>query len=75
MAEHTPGPLDPAVLAEQVRELANDAHRVLNAPVPSNPEIDDLAERVGHIQDQIRGYPFNELACWLDSVRQIIEAT
>jgi hypothetical protein len=75
MPEHTPGPLDPALLAEEVRELAHDAHRVLNSPLPKTPEIDTLAERVGRLQDQIRGYPFNELACWLDNVRQIIDAT
>jgi hypothetical protein len=75
MSQNTPGLLDPAVLAEEVRELASDAHRVLKAPLPHPPEIDDLAERVGRLQDQIRGYPFNELAGWLDNVRQIIEAT
>ena len=75
MLDHTPGPLDPAALAEDVRELANDAHRVLNAPSPVTPEIDALAQRVAHLQHQIRGYPFDELACWLDNVRQIIEAT
>jgi hypothetical protein len=75
MAQYTPDRLDPALLAEEVRELANDAHRVLNAPDPAAPEIDDLAERVGRLQDQIRGYSFNQLACWLDNVRQIIEAT
>ena len=75
MADQIPVPLDPAALAENVRELANDAHRVLNAPIPVTPEIDALAERVAYLQDQIRGYPFDELACWLDNVRQIIEAT
>jgi hypothetical protein len=74
MAQHTPGRLDPALLAEEVRDLANDARRVLYAPVPAAPEIDDLAARVDRLQDQIRGYSFNQLACWLDSVRQIIEA-
>jgi len=74
MPDHTPGPLDPAALAENVRELANDAHRVLNDPAPVTPEIDALAQRVAYLQDQIRGYPFDELACWLDNVRQIIEA-
>jgi hypothetical protein len=74
MENPTPGLLDPAALAESVRELANDAHRVLNAPSPQTPQIDALAERVVYLQDQIRGYPFDELACWLDSVRQIIEA-
>ena len=75
MLQNTPGPLDPAALADEVRELAYDAHRVLNAPLPDSPEMDELAERVGRLQQQIRGYPFNELAGWLDNVRQIIEAT
>jgi hypothetical protein len=75
MAQHTPGLLDPARLAEEVRELAVDAHRVLNAPVPPAPEIDDLAQRVSRLQVQIRGYRFKRLARWLDNVRQIIEAT
>jgi hypothetical protein len=75
MAQYTPGLLDPARLAEEVRELAADAHRVLNEPVPPTPEIDDLAERVSRLQAQIRGYRFNRLARWLDNVRRIIEAT
>ncbi len=75
MSDQTPGSLDPAALADEVRELANDAHRVLNTPAPKLPEIDALAERVAYLQDQIRGYPFSELSCWLDNVRQIIEAT
>jgi hypothetical protein len=75
MAEHTPGPLDPAALADEVRELATDAHRVLNEPTPENLEIDALTQRVLSLQDQIRGYPFDELACWLENVRQIIEST
>ena len=75
MPDYISGPLDPAALAEDVRELAHDAHRVLNSPSPVIPEIDALAERVASLQDQIRGYPFDELACWLDNVRQIIEAT
>jgi hypothetical protein len=75
MLDFTPGPLDPAALAEDVRELANHAHRVLNDPAPLVPEMDALAQRVANLQDQIRGYPFDELACWLDNVRQIIEAS
>jgi hypothetical protein len=75
MALNPPGQLDPAALAEEVRELANDAHRVLNAPAPEGPEIDALAHRVASLQDQIRDYPFAELACWLDNVRQIIEGS
>jgi hypothetical protein len=68
-------PLDPAILADEVRDLANDAHRVLNAPTQEVPEIHDLSRRVAHLQDRIRGYPFDELASWLDNVRQIIEST
>jgi hypothetical protein len=73
MSDQTLGPLDPAALAEEVRELANDAHRVLNTLATEIPEIDALTERIAHLQAQIRGYPFDELACWLDNVRQIIE--
>lgn len=73
MIDRTIGPLDPANLAEEVRDLANDAHRVLNAPVCEIPAIDDLSRRIAHLQDQIRGYRFNDLACWLDNVRQKIE--
>jgi hypothetical protein len=75
MLEKPLGPLDPAVLADEVRGLANDAHRVLSSPTNEIPEIDDLSRRVSHLQDQIRGYPFADLAIWLDSVRQIIETT
>jgi hypothetical protein len=74
MFETPLGLLDPAVLAEEVRGLANDAHRVLSSPTNEIPEIHDLSRRVTHLQDQIRGYPFEELATWLDNVRQIIEA-
>jgi hypothetical protein len=74
MSEQSPGPLDPVALAAEVRDLANDAHRVLNAPCNEIQEVDDLSRRVTHLQDQIRGYPFDELSCWLDSVRQIIES-
>jgi hypothetical protein len=66
--------LDPAALADEVRDLASDAHRVLNAPTTGNPEIEALTQRIAYLQDQIRGYPFDELASWLDNVRQIIES-
>jgi hypothetical protein len=75
MEEKPLGQLDPAVLAEEVRGLAHDARRVLSSPADEFPEIDDLSRRVTHLQDQIRGYPFGELATWLDNVRQIIEAS
>jgi hypothetical protein len=75
MNEPSPGPLDPAVLAEEIRDLAHDAHRVLKDRSPEVPEIDDLSRRIAHLQDQIQGYPFDELACWLDNVRQIVEST
>jgi len=75
MLDQTNGALDPAALAEEVRDLANDAHRVLNSPTPETHDIDDLSRRVADLQGQIRGYPFDELACWLDNVRQIIDAT
>jgi hypothetical protein len=75
MCAPTEGSLDPAALAAEVRDLASDAHRVLHAPASEPLEIDALSRRIDHLQDQIRGYSFNELACWLDNVRQIIEAT
>jgi hypothetical protein len=75
MLEKPTGLLDPAVLAEEVRELANDAHRVLSAPTTEVLEIDDLSRRIAYLQDQIRGYPFDELASWLDNVRQIVESS
>jgi hypothetical protein len=75
MQSNTPGRLDPATLADEVRELANDAHRVLNSPTPDIPAIEALADRVASLQDQIRGHPFDDLSCWLDSVRELIDAT
>jgi hypothetical protein len=73
MIDPTPRPLDPAVLAKEVRDLAHEAHRVLNAPAIEVLEIDDLSRRIASLQEQIRGYSFNSLACWLDNVRQRIE--
>jgi hypothetical protein len=70
----TTAPLDPAPLADEVRDLAATAHRVLNAPTYEPAEVEDLARRIAHLQDQIRGYPFDELASWLDNVRMIIDA-
>jgi hypothetical protein len=69
------GPLDPVFLADEVRDLASEAHRVLSSPTTEVLEIDDLSRRIAHLQDQIRDYRFDELACWLDNVRQIIEST
>ena len=73
MIDPTPRPFDPAVLAEEVRDLAQKAHRVLNASAIEALEIDDLSRRIAFLQEQIRGYPFDALACWLDNVRQRIE--
>ena len=73
MSENSNGPLDPAALADDVRELAHDAHRVLNSPTTEDVAIEDLSRRIDLLKDQIRGYPFNELSSWLDNVRQIIE--
>src|SRR3954470_1184740 len=67
--------LDPAFLAEEVRDLANTAHRVLNTPATESVEIDDLSRRIAHLQHQIRGYPFDELANWLDNVRLLVETS
>jgi len=74
MIDPTPGPLDPPVLAEEDRDLATHAHRALNDPAPEIPEIDELSRRIAHLQYQIRGYPFEQLASWLDNVRQIVES-
>jgi hypothetical protein len=74
MSEKTSGQLDPAALADEVRDLAQDAHRVLNSPTTEDVAIEDLSRRIDLLKDQIRGYPFNELSSWLDNVRQIIDA-
>ncbi len=75
MLDRTDGLMDPAVLADEVRDLAIDAHRVLNAPTTENRDIADLSRRIAHLQGQIRGSSFDELAGWLASVRQRVEAT
>jgi hypothetical protein len=74
MLDRTSGLLDPAALADEVRDLAIDTHRVLKARTPEGREIAELSRRIASLQGQIRGYSFDELACWLDSVRQIVEA-
>jgi hypothetical protein len=74
MGDQSTGPLDPAVLAQEVRALGNDAYRVLKRPGAEAVEVRALARRIAHLQDQIRGYPFVALACWLASVRQLVVA-
>jgi hypothetical protein len=75
MLDRTTGLLDPAALAEEVRVLAIDAHRVLNAPTPEVCDVANLSRRIAYLQGQIRGYRFDQLAGWLDSAQQIVEAT
>ncbi len=72
MVKSTLGPLDPAVLAEEVRDLAHDAHRYLKADPPEKPNAVELSRRLATLQHQIRGYPFEDLACWLENVQQLI---
>jgi len=73
MEDQSTGPLDPAVLAQDVRSVANDAYRVLKRPGAEAVEVRVLARRIAHLQDQIRGYPFVDLACWLANVRKLAE--
>jgi hypothetical protein len=75
MPEKSLGLLDPAALADEVRDLAHDAHRVLNTSPTEFREIDELSRRISCLQHQIRGYPFDELSCWLDNVRQLVESS
>jgi hypothetical protein len=74
MGDQSTGPLDPAILAQEGRSLANDAYRVLKRPGAKAVEVRALTQRIAHLQDQIRGYPFVELACWLANVRHLVSA-
>jgi hypothetical protein len=74
MLDRTSGLLDPAALADEVRNLATDTHRALKARTLEGRDIADLSRRIASLQGRIRGYPFDELACWLARVRQIVEA-
>jgi hypothetical protein len=67
--DQSTGALDPAGLAQEVRSLANNAYRVLKRPGAEAVEVRALSRRIAHLQDQIRGYPFVDLACWLANVR------
>jgi hypothetical protein len=73
MIEQTIGRIDPAFLAGEVRDLAYDARRLLNSPSTEHFELRELSRRISDLQDQIRGQPFHELACWLENVRRRLD--
>ncbi len=65
---------DPANLAHAVREIASDAHRLLNDPNASDFELRELVSRISSLLIEVQGQPNEELSRWLDSARRRIEA-
>jgi hypothetical protein len=80
-AKRVAEPYDPAHLANQVRLLASQAHRILTRTLsPKFEDLDDLRQHVERLQEQfdhqrrLQGMQFNRLQKWLDGVDRRIRS-
>jgi hypothetical protein len=63
---------DPALLAAEVRSLATEAHQVLKDPRTSSHAADELARRIGTLQQQVGGRSAGDLGLWLENLRRTV---
>lgn len=66
-------PIDPATLAESVREVAYEARRVLADPTRTAFETRALARRTTLLGRQVPAGPQSDLARWLNNLSQALE--
>jgi hypothetical protein len=67
-------PLDPAVLAASVREIALRARQILKHPATRLFELRALSRRIAFLQLQAPGGKSSELSRWLESLYRKVKA-
>lgn len=63
---------DPALLAAEVRSLAAEAHQALKDPATSQRAANELARRIGTLQQQVGDRSAGDLGLWLDNLRKTV---
>jgi hypothetical protein len=69
----TNGTHDPAALAQSLRDLARDAHRVVHTPRADAAQVRALSQRIAVLREQTRGFAGDMLATWLDRLGRRLE--
>jgi hypothetical protein len=68
-ASHPTLPSCAAFLAGAVRDLAQDAHRLLTDPARDAAQASELLRRISRLEEYVRHDPGNPVALWLHSLR------
>ena len=69
-----PAPPDASSLADEVRQLARLAHRLLNDPATEPRQLDCLARRIGQMRSRHAARPGTPVARWLDHLEARVPA-
>lgn len=74
MSVSSTAPLDAAALAAAVRQLALQAHEVLNDPNSDPDEARALSDRAADLRRHLRGRMSGSVARWLDRLESRLTA-
>lgn len=64
--------LDPAKIAEGVRQIAHDLHQTLRKTTPSTGELIELERRIDELRVHTHGTSMASIDRWLDNSRSAI---
>jgi len=64
--------LDPASIAERVRQIAHDLHQMLKRTI-SDPEVIELERRIDELRVHTHGSPLIAIDRWLDHSRRALK--
>jgi hypothetical protein len=70
----TAGTLDPAAIAQGVRQLAHDLYQMLRKTPPSPIELIELVRRIDELRVHTHGTQLTAIDRWLDSSRSAVRA-
>ena len=66
--------LDPAAIAQGVRQIAHDLHQILRKTTPSPGELIELERRIDELRVHTHGTGLIAIDCWLASSQSAIRA-
>jgi hypothetical protein len=66
--------MDPAHFAARVRQIALDAHRILNDPFVTSRELVELSGRLDELWRNCPGHRSSGLDRWLRNTRDLVDS-
>ena len=64
--------LDPAAIANRVRQIAHDLHQILKKSTSSPGELIELERRIDELRVHTHGSPLTAIDRWLDHSRRAL---